>query len=642
MLNTQMNEILHHLRSTMLLRDGLGLTDKQLLDDYLSRREEAALAALVRRHGPMVWGVCRRGLRNYHDAEDAFQATFLVFVRKAASIASKDLLANWLYGVAYQTAWKARTTAARRKTRERQVMVMPESEVPQEDSGHDLLPVLDMELSRLPDKYRIPIVLCDLEGKTRKEAAEQLGCPEGTVAGRLARARLLLAKRIARHGLVVSGGMLAAVLSASAASASVPSALVSSTIKAATLFAAGPAAADVISVKVAALAEGVLKSMLLIKLQGALVALLLGVGLLIAGSGYLMPTPAAEKSIPSAILMPKAVKPGHANKLQADAPDKGLKQAWSLEGTWTGVVSDPGQGAIYTIGGGKCVEVDVAGKQQREFNIPQERGSLVRLAAWRGEVRKALLTFSVWTAELTAYDLSGKQLWSYPRLDGIDDIWAHDLKGEGSDQIIVGYNGGTGLHVLDATGKLLWKSNAIGNAWNVCAGDVLGDGKPQVVTTSAAGKVHLFEGSGKQGKDLDAGCYAIMVRIGKLSAKDKAATIFVAGTALDEGANPMTVILAAMNSDGANQWTLKIPTGPPPRVVSAQLASGKPWLAVGVQGGQVHVVDIEKGAIIASVKDQGMTPEVGWARGDGKDDGAPLLLVATGGKLNAYRVAGSK
>ena len=197
----------------------------------------------------MVWGVCRRVLANHHDAEDAFQATFLVFVRKAASIASPELLANWLYGVAHQTALKARATTAKRQARERQVTQMPEPAATEPDLWHDLQPLLDQELSRLPDKYRVAIVLCDLEGKTRKEAARQLGVPDGTLAARVARGRALLAKRLKRHGLAVSGGALAMVLAQSAASAGVPAAVVSSTIKAAKLFAAGPAAATgVISV----------------------------------------------------------------------------------------------------------------------------------------------------------------------------------------------------------------------------------------------------------------------------------------------------------------------------------------------------------------------------------------------------------
>src|SRR5438105_7472377 len=129
MATSQMSEVIQHLRRAVLLRDGAGLTDGQLLEDYLSHGNEAAFATLVRRHGPMVWGVCRRVLRNYHDAEDAFQATFLVLVRKATSIASKELLANWLYGVAHQTALNARATAARRKGREKQVTQMPEPAV---------------------------------------------------------------------------------------------------------------------------------------------------------------------------------------------------------------------------------------------------------------------------------------------------------------------------------------------------------------------------------------------------------------------------------------------------------------------------------------------------------------------------------
>src|SRR5882672_8548401 len=140
MATSQMSEVIRHLGRAVLLREGAGLTDGQLLGDYLSRRDEAALAALVWRHGPMVWGVCRRVLHNHHDAEDAFQATFLVLVRKAASIAAPELLANWLYGVAHQTALKARATTAKRKARERQVTQMPEPAVTEQDNWNELQP----------------------------------------------------------------------------------------------------------------------------------------------------------------------------------------------------------------------------------------------------------------------------------------------------------------------------------------------------------------------------------------------------------------------------------------------------------------------------------------------------------------------
>src|SRR5262245_42272527 len=195
----QMNKIVQQLYRAAGVWDGAEFTDGQLLERFVSCREEAALAALVRRHGAMVWGVCRRVLGNYHDAEDAFQATFLVLVRKAASVVPREMVANWLHGVARQTALKARATAAKRKDRERQVAEMPEPTAAEQGPWRDLRPLLDEALRRLPARYRAVIVLCDLQALTRQEAARQLGVPEGTVAGWLARARTMLAKRLTRH-----------------------------------------------------------------------------------------------------------------------------------------------------------------------------------------------------------------------------------------------------------------------------------------------------------------------------------------------------------------------------------------------------------------------------------------------------------
>ena len=282
---SRIHEVVQCLRGTAVRLDEAALTDGQLLGRFLESRDQAAVTALVQRHGPMIWGVCRRVLGNHHDAEDAFQATFLVLVRKAGSVRRRELVGNWLYGVAHQTALKARATLAKRRIREG--TAMPEPQAPEPDVGRDLQPVLDQELSRLPDIYRVAIVLCDLEGKTRKEAARQLGCPEGTLAARLARARALLAKRLARHGLPVSGGAVAAALAPKVAVAGVPPAVLSSTIRAATLFAAGQAVAGVISAKVAALTEEVFKAMLLSKLKTTAFALLVAVvSILAAGLAY--------------------------------------------------------------------------------------------------------------------------------------------------------------------------------------------------------------------------------------------------------------------------------------------------------------------------------------------------------------------
>jgi RNA polymerase sigma factor (sigma-70 family) len=309
----QTSKVFQSLRRAALLQDGAGLTDRQLLQEYLSRREEAALAALVRRHGPMVWGVCRRVLRNYHDVEDAFQATFLVFVRKAASIAFPELLANWLYGVAHQTALKARATSAKRQTRERQVKEMPEQAVTENALWDELQPVLDQELSGLPEKYRVAVVLCLLEGKTRKEAAKQVGVPEGTLAARLARGRKMLALRLARHGLTLSAGSLAAVLAENTASSAVPASVMSSTLKAASLFTARQAAAaGVISLKAALLTEGVLKTMFLTKAK-IVTAVVLGVGLLGIGWGLYPKAAAPPEAMQEATSSPPA---------EFHAPDK--------------------------------------------------------------------------------------------------------------------------------------------------------------------------------------------------------------------------------------------------------------------------------------------------------------------------------
>src|SRR5262245_31100101 len=250
-------------------RDGAGMTDGELLARFFRSRDEDALAALVRRHAPMVWGVCRR-LLNHHDAEDAFQATFLVLVRKAADVPGQAV-ANWLYGVARQTAVRLRATAAKRGQRERQVVNMPEPTVA-DIRDADLQAVLEEELSRLPDHYRGVVVLCDLECMTRREAARQLGIPEGSVASRLARARALLAKRLAQRGVVFSGSV-AAVLSAGSASASTPPALVASTIKAASLLGSGRAA-GVVTAKVAALTEGVVQAMFVTKIKSVLAVVL--------------------------------------------------------------------------------------------------------------------------------------------------------------------------------------------------------------------------------------------------------------------------------------------------------------------------------------------------------------------------------
>ncbi len=172
------------------------LTDGELLERFVRQHEEAAFAALVQRHGPMVLSVCQRVLRHSQDADDAFQATFLVLAQKAHRLRRPGLLANWLYGVAYRTALHARQHAARRSEREREAAKRIVLSDDPERKRLALRRVLDEELHRLPEKYRAPLVLCYLEGKTNKEAARLLGWPSGSMAHRLARGRDLLRKRL--------------------------------------------------------------------------------------------------------------------------------------------------------------------------------------------------------------------------------------------------------------------------------------------------------------------------------------------------------------------------------------------------------------------------------------------------------------
>lgn len=281
-----LDTVVHHLRRILAVPDAREqLTDGQLLDRFLAGREEAAFEVLLRRHGPMVFGVCCRILGQCQDAEDAFQATFLVLVQRGRSIVPREMVGNWLCGVAYRTALDARGKRARRFAREKQVMEMPSPRTEPDPNWPELQALLDQELQRLPEKYRAPMILCDLEGRTRKEVARQLRVPEGTLSSRLATARKMLTQRLTRHGIAVPGGLLAGLL-VNHASASPPLPLVAATTQAALLFAAGSTTATgVVSAEVTALMKGVVKAMFLAKLKLVTAALLV-VGLVAAGTAF--------------------------------------------------------------------------------------------------------------------------------------------------------------------------------------------------------------------------------------------------------------------------------------------------------------------------------------------------------------------
>src|SRR5262245_105361 len=239
--NAQLGLLVRHIHRLHRGEQAGGDGDAQLLARFVTGHDEEAFEALVRRHGPMVLGVCRRLLGDAHAAEDAFQATFLVLVRRAVTLDRPELLGNWLHGVAARVAREARARTVRRRTQERQAQTMarPEAEPLAEAAWADIRPILDEELGQLPEKYRLALVLCYLEGKTHEETAQSLGIPVGSVSWRLSRGRELLRQRLTRRGVALSGSVLAAVLSDGRLWAAVPAPLVATTVRCGLLLAAG-------------------------------------------------------------------------------------------------------------------------------------------------------------------------------------------------------------------------------------------------------------------------------------------------------------------------------------------------------------------------------------------------------------------
>ena len=275
--------VMQRFRQMLAIGDAGEQSDVVLLQRFSTKADPAAFEVIVRRHGPMVLGVCRRLLRDPADADDAFQATFAILMRKASTLSHPELLAGWLFQVAFRTARKARSIRLRRRSRQ-----MPLLDVPVEASIADVMwrelqPIFDEEVNRLPEKLRLPVVMCFLEGRTKRSAAQMLGWPEGTFACRLQQARELLRIRLERRGIALSASGLSLALFQGTASATVPAVLVSSTVQSAALIAAG----TVITSPVALLTQGVIHSMFLSKLK-IVAALVLTAGVIGGGTGWVL------------------------------------------------------------------------------------------------------------------------------------------------------------------------------------------------------------------------------------------------------------------------------------------------------------------------------------------------------------------
>lgn len=238
--------------------DHASLADKQLLTRFFRRREDAAFAALVERHGPLVYRVCRRVLSDANDADDAFQATFMVLVRKGAALKQPERLANWLYGVAYRTARKVKVKSAIRSRHEHEARQPTIAADVDSLTLQELQSILEEEIGNLPEKYALPLTLCYLEGKTNTQAAAQLGWPEGSISRRLSRARELLRSRLVRRGLAMSAALIAAVFAKPAAACQLPAELLSTTASGGSLVLRGVPLEEVVSNRTAAVVREVL------------------------------------------------------------------------------------------------------------------------------------------------------------------------------------------------------------------------------------------------------------------------------------------------------------------------------------------------------------------------------------------------
>jgi RNA polymerase sigma factor (sigma-70 family) len=361
MAETHPNPFLHHIRHLIGGDPAAALTDRDLLERFLAGRDEAAVEVLVRRYGSLVLAVCRRVLRNGHAAEDVFQATFLVLVRKA-SLVRGERLGSWLYTVAYRLARRARAHEARRRQREtRAAETRPDTESPQA-APSDLLVALEEELHRLPARHRDPLELCYLEGKTNAQAAQILGCPPGSMSARLDRARERLRECLARRGFVTPAATLAGVLAAECAPAAVPLPLLDNTVRAALWFAGEKAAATgFVSARAVALARGTFRAMFVNKLKIAAAAVLAAAML---GTGATMLLKAAPDATP-----PARVPEGPGERL----PDGALARMGTTHlrhGDAVSFAAFTPDGGLVTVDRSKTLRLwDLAaGKESRRFD----------------------------------------------------------------------------------------------------------------------------------------------------------------------------------------------------------------------------------------------------------------------------------
>jgi RNA polymerase sigma factor (sigma-70 family) len=383
-------------------------SDRQLVEKALAGPDEVAFQAIVQRHGPMVYRVCWRVLQHSQDAEDAFQATFLVLAQRLRTLRNHASLASWLHGVAHRVAGKARAQAAGRRCREHRAARL-DALPPDDVTWGELRSALESELSHLPDKLRLPLILCYLEGRTQDEAARQLGWSKSTLRRRLEEARETLGSRLKGRGLSVPAALSAVLLSDCLASAAPRLALIASTVYAATGVAAGQAVDTVAPAKVAALTEGVLKTMLLTKLKIAMTVLVLA-GFLAAGVAT--PVPQAQATGQTGVGKPANAGPAAKGAKRARAPMR-WKERLFVESPADkrqifGVAISPDGKKVVTVVGGDGAKVLDATTGQELAALPEGAEAELtfspdgKLIAQRDKGRRNILLCSAESGDVKA------------------------------------------------------------------------------------------------------------------------------------------------------------------------------------------------------------------------------------------------